>query len=158
MTKRQHLNHELLEQKNELERAVAVLRVLQYGTDQEATASLARLRFGSSIEQEYLRLLPQAQQPLPLPTGSAAQGQLPTPATEQPEGPTPWGCPVGGYVGWNAVAAETTGMDWTNPLSPVSQPSSATANSTAESPFLDLMAATPGSIDAGDEQHLYLGG
>lgn len=157
MTKRQHLNHELFEQKHELERAIAVLRVLQFGTDQEATASLARLRLGSSVEQEYQLLLPQLSQPATSSTDAIPQRQLLTPAIEHPEGPTPWSYPVGGgYVEWNRIGTDP--MGWTNPLSPVSQPSSATGNSTAESPYLDITTATPGSNDASDEQHSYLGG
>lgn len=153
MTKRQHLNHELVEQKHELERAVAVLHVLQYGTDQEATASLARLRFGSSVEQEYYRLLPQVPDPGVLPNESMPQTQLPTPATERPEGPTPWDCPSGGVYGeWSTMGAES--MDWTNPLSPVSQPSS----TTAVSPYLDMKSTTPNSNDIGDDPHSCIGG
>lgn len=155
MTKRQHLNHSLFEQKSELDRATAVLHVLQYGSDQEATASLARLRLGSSVEQEYHHLLPQMSQLFP--TENIPQVQLPTPAIEHPDGPTPWGCPGGGYVDWSRVGTDP--MGWTNPLSPVSQPSSATATSTGESPYLDITTATPGSSNgASDEQHSYLGG
>jgi len=150
MTKRQHLNHELVGQKQELERAVAVLHVLQYGTDQEATASLARLRFGCTVEQEYYRLLPQLPEPGTFPTENVPQNQLPTPATERPDGPTPWGCSGGVYGEWMEVEP----MSWTNPLSPVSQQSS----TTAVSPYLDMKANTPGSTDVGDEPHSCIGG
>lgn len=156
MTKRQHLNHELFEQKHELERALAVLQVLQFGSDQEATASLARLRLGSSVEQEYHRLLAQVPQPGMLSADSMPQSQLPTPAIENPEDPTPWGYPVGGCVDWNRIGTDP--MGWTNPMSPTSQPSSAKANSSSESPHLDITAATPGSNDTSDGQHSCLGG
>lgn len=156
MTKRQHLNHELIEQKLELERAVTVLRVLQYGTDQEATASLARLRLGGSVEQEYCHLQPHVAQPANLMNQGMSQPQLPTPANEYPESLAPWSCPAGGYVEWNALGARP--MEWANPISPVSQPASSTGRSTAESPFLDGTAAAPGGNDAGDRKLSYIGG
>lgn len=61
MTKRQHLRHELSEQRQELDHALVVLRVLQAGSDEEAAQSLARLRLGHSVEQEYHYLQSQSQ-------------------------------------------------------------------------------------------------
>ncbi|KAF2217872.1 hypothetical protein CERZMDRAFT_4540, partial [Cercospora zeae-maydis SCOH1-5] len=56
MTKRQQLRHDLSDRSLELERAMGVLTHMQQASDHEAAESLARLRIGSSIESEYLRI------------------------------------------------------------------------------------------------------
>lgn len=53
MTKREYLRHEHTGQKQELERVTAVLRMLQQGTDHEATEMLARLRMGATVDDAY---------------------------------------------------------------------------------------------------------
>ncbi|CZT19585.1 uncharacterized protein RCC_05436 [Ramularia collo-cygni] len=158
MTKRQHLNNELVGQKFELERAIAVLHVLQYGTDQEATASLARLRLGSSIEQEYFRLLPQIPSLDAIVSAkSLDRTQLPTPANEQSEGPRSWGCLARGTYGeWNTTGMDS--MDWTKPVSPMSQHSSTMMDNTAAGPYLDMKAGTPNGNDIGEEPLSCIGG
>ncbi|GIZ43296.1 hypothetical protein CKM354_000652800 [Cercospora kikuchii] len=56
MTKRQQLRNDLSDRSLELERAMGVLTHMQQASDHEAAESLARLRIGSSIESEYLRI------------------------------------------------------------------------------------------------------
>ncbi|PPJ61368.1 hypothetical protein CBER1_09463 [Cercospora berteroae] len=56
LTKRQQLQYDLVDRGRKLEHAVGILEHLQSSSDQEAAESLARLRLGSSIEDEYLRI------------------------------------------------------------------------------------------------------
>lgn len=53
VTKRQHLRLELVEQTQQLERVNTVMDVLRHGTGEQATSTLARLRMGYSVEDEY---------------------------------------------------------------------------------------------------------
>lgn len=61
MTRREHLRHELNDQKHELDRKTAILRVMQTGSDHEATTMLARLRMGLSIDQAYEMLVEESE-------------------------------------------------------------------------------------------------
>lgn len=56
LTKRQQLQYDLVDRGRKLEHAMGILEHLQSGSDQEAAESLARLRTGSSIEDEYRRI------------------------------------------------------------------------------------------------------
>ncbi|KAF2207941.1 hypothetical protein CERZMDRAFT_101963 [Cercospora zeae-maydis SCOH1-5] len=53
VTKRQQIQYDLVDKQIELEHAMKILSHLQQSSDHEATESLARLRLGSSIEDEY---------------------------------------------------------------------------------------------------------
>jgi hypothetical protein len=171
MTKRQHLNNELSEQKEELTRAKAVLRVLQFGTDQEATASLARLRIGSTVSQEYQLLQTQA---LPPASGSETakvldnaiqRRAIPVPSSSQSDAPIPWTrpsvtepYPAARQYEWDDSASEQL-ADWMQPLSPVSKDgSTAAVYNSADSPFFDKSLPTPGSEAPADERAQCIGG
>lgn len=56
LTKRQQLQYDLVDRGRKLEHAMGILDHLQSGSDHEAAESLARLRIGSSIEDEYRRI------------------------------------------------------------------------------------------------------
>ncbi|PIA94709.1 hypothetical protein CB0940_08821 [Cercospora beticola] len=56
LTKRQQLQYDLDDRGRKLEHAMGILDHLQSGSDHEAAESLARLRTGSSIEDEYRRI------------------------------------------------------------------------------------------------------
>ncbi|KAI5361951.1 Putative zn(2)-C6 fungal-type DNA-binding domain-containing protein [Septoria linicola] len=51
ITKTQHLQNRLAEAAERLDRLDAVVDILRYGTDSEASEALARLRFGESLEE-----------------------------------------------------------------------------------------------------------
>ncbi|KAF2214111.1 hypothetical protein CERZMDRAFT_96139 [Cercospora zeae-maydis SCOH1-5] len=55
-TKRQQLQYDLVDRKRKLEHAMGILDHLQHSSDHEAAESLARLRIGTSIEDEYRRI------------------------------------------------------------------------------------------------------
>lgn len=57
ITKRQQLQHDSFDNEVKLERAMRILSHLQQGSDQEAAECLARLRLGSSLDDEYCRIL-----------------------------------------------------------------------------------------------------
>ncbi|KAM3416241.1 hypothetical protein BST61_g7847 [Cercospora zeina] len=56
LTKRQQLQYDLVDRKRKLEHAMGILDHLQHSSDHEAAESLARLRIGASIEDEYRRI------------------------------------------------------------------------------------------------------
>lgn len=60
MTKTKHLRNQLSVQTRELERATAILRALQSGTESQAIETLAQLRTGQSMDH-LLRNLPEIQ-------------------------------------------------------------------------------------------------
>jgi hypothetical protein len=51
MTRQEDLRSQISRQNNQLDRMKTVLRVMRYGSDDEATEVLARLRLGESIEE-----------------------------------------------------------------------------------------------------------
>lgn len=53
VTRREHLRRQYEEQKSELDRAHAVLAILQGGSDHEAAQCLARLRIGYTVDEVY---------------------------------------------------------------------------------------------------------
>ncbi|SMR51243.1 unnamed protein product [Zymoseptoria tritici ST99CH_1A5] len=166
MTKRQHLNNELSEQKSELTQASAVLRVLQFGTDQEATASLARLRIGSTVGQEYQLLQAHSKPSLPegVPVHVSRQQRAINTTRLQSETFAPWGCPptTEAFSGsqqyeWDDSASDQL-ADWPQPCQIAREDSSGTVYSAVDSPLLDMALPTPASDGSLDDRKPCIGG